>query len=230
MASSSTQYESLAYELNDILENTYKHVRRTHTAPASIWMDNIIKFEQSLSPHVALDSIINTQIYDWYEGTVINKLIVIMFQPYLLEGSYENYEYTLPPAHLHAVYKCIVYLIHCHNLNLNTKDYYNTTPRQYIMELTVYFGHTMPPKLKPYLFSCAWIVRNASRQYHLIKLGVSKAIERYLTRKKAAQIIKYRWLEYAYSPETRVGKKMIAGLSKDFYSLAATVDNSLERE
>jgi hypothetical protein len=206
----------LANYLNEVFNNML--LLDPNTLCSDI-VNEYIRFHKKYYDRVPMNKVFDMQLYDWYYGNVINKIIVLIFQPYL----YEQENTSKEQAH-DALSTCYL-LINEHGCSCDIPDYYGITPLAYVNDQTNEMKTNKNKKIPSYINEIVpafkFILRNGPQciliQQNMIRVWLKRHVER---RKKAVQVFEKRWLEILYNPYTRVGSNHIKNIESHFYSLA----------
>lgn len=180
-------------------------------------------FSETLKVFPSIVNYTNIQLYNWYYGNFLSKIVTMVFQPYL----YTDTETTITQLFekrfsniqiLDAIWVCY-YLISNRYCDPTIKDYYDETPYDYIDHFQK-DNKDLPYDIKKHIKSFLYIFNAGSDivllQQYYIKRWYKKYIKK---RKNAVSIIEKYWIEYMLNPNTIIGFQKMKQIENHFNSL-----------
>jgi hypothetical protein len=210
---------TLQNELDFALDYNFKvYIGKNEPFVSKIINDFISKEGKNID----ISLVFNTGLYDWYFGTIIHKLLIYVFQPYLIFKTFpkteDKYKHMLSKLQIQDILNVIHKLIINNNVELNLLDVYDDTAFDYITKFTKN-NIIIPDILKEYIPAFKFVLRNGKNA-----INIQQKIVRawYLKRKQAVLTIENSFLELILNPDSELGKKKITNLSKIFRLLMST--------
>jgi hypothetical protein len=162
----------------------------------------------------------NFPLYDWYNGNILNKIVLMVFQPSLFCKSNDHCEHYLSENQINNALRACYDLITKYNCKHNYEDYYGST-------IFGYFNKDisklkLPSLLIKYIPAFRFIFRYGPNAINIQQMFIRHWYKKHLDKKrKAVQIIEKQWLEVMLCPYHNIGKRVIEKYKKHFYILAS---------
>ena len=175
-----------------------------------------IDYIGTLSSKSAFKSILNSTMYQWYYGNILNKIIMMVFQPYLylnVDGIEESEHKYLSKKQVQEALRVCYSMIVEFGVKYDQVDYYGQTIIKYLTR-DVLMIKNLPRYIVEYIPAFKFIFRNGPNVLQIQCSLVKNWLEK---RKRAAILIASYWVEILYSPYTRLGKSKIQKLACNFY-------------
>lgn len=204
--------EEKLLEFDAYIEQLFiQHANTNH----KIFTDAFAKYPEVL-PHL------NKTIHNWYYGTFLNKIITMVFQPYLYDPDWSNSkpfrrlsQIQIKDALWHAYY-----LVTHRYCDPEIRDYYDETPFTYVRTSEKTFI-PIDQDIYTYIPAFLFVLKDSSNAISKQQAHIRKwCMEYTLKRKHAVAVFEKRWLEIILNPDTKQGRKKIQKLSSHFYQLA----------
>lgn len=154
-------------------------------------------------------------MYNWYYGNFLNKIILLIYQPYL----YTNSNTYVSKSQAQDALRCCFKLITEYNCNVHEEDYYEWSILSYLYNVPC-MKKGIPEYLINFLPSFRFLFRNGTDCISIQKKFVRSWHEKYKTKRRSAvSVIEKHWLMVMYSPNTDVGMRKIKTLKEHFMGL-----------
>ena len=171
--------------------------------------------------------IYNSQIYNWYYGNFFEKLVLLIFQPYLYSidnntGITNNYEKRLSHPQIQDVIYVIYTLLRNRECNYSIIDYYDKTVLDTIRDYTD--NTDIPDDIRKYTKTLNLLFQDGGLEiYRVQRKWLKRWIRRYRERKlkerkRAVSVIESAWLELLLNPDHPIGIRHLQRLSINFYA------------
>lgn len=202
------EYAVLAGQIHDLAMEQYPNIE---------W-DDIMNFMcRSNEKMTRADwrRVLNTPIYDWYYGNILNFIITIAFMPDLGERG------PMDKRNIRKAINFVYKLLEEDMIDLTMNDYYGTSPIDHInfMFMKVVNPYKIPRRivvntaycdmLLEMLYALENVVKNHVRIRNITNHYIRGWIRRHRKKVAAAQTIQAYWREYAYNPYTPFGERML---------------------
>jgi hypothetical protein len=208
--------ENLAQILDGMLDESFRNHIGTSVKFAS---DTLNKFKALYEKELKItdiSKIYNACIYEWYYGTIIHKLLLFVFQPYLFLDFKNKYDTILSKIQILDILSVIYYILINNNCDVTIKDYYECSVIEILM-LVEKNANILPNELKEYLSAFKFLTRYGNRILNIQQMMIRKYVHHITMKKKrAVSTIEKYYLELILNPDTEYGKKKINQLAMRF--------------
>jgi hypothetical protein len=187
-------------------------------------------FSDAFAKYPTIYKNLNQKIYEWYFGTFLNKIVTMVFQPYLYDPDWESlvplteqrYR-SLSDIQIRDALWHTYYLIINNHCDSTIKDYYDVTPFEYVSSardsrtpVDDYIYHYIPSFEYVLKYGTSVVLK----QQEYVKRWYSRYIKK---RKHAVSVFESRWLEVILNPYTRHGCKRLKQVEDHFYQVAKSL-------
>lgn len=190
-------------------------------------------FTTALEKFPQVKPYLNTTLYDWYFGTFLNKIVTMVFQPYLYDPDFDYWQISgrydsqsqpnlkrLSHVQLRDALWTLYHLIINDYCDPSVKDYYDLTPLEYI-STTNKLLIILDQDILDFIPRFSFILRHGKSLVQFQQSFVKKWYSEYMRRRRAAVgVFESRWLEIIMNPDTAPGKRKFQKIQAHFYELA----------
>lgn len=187
----------------------------THAGTDKLFFEDLIgSFEKEWKDaNVNIANCLNAPAYMWYYGNIVHGILTCIAYPYF----YEDDPPRLTKCQVREAVRVIYKLLLKYDLELDAKDYYEMSPKEYVLELRGMEDTAYKDEID-LLFHVMFRTRRMNRCQ-------VKSVQRYLKWKRehlkaAVAVIENRMLETIMSPYTAIGCRLIKKRASRFYELA----------
>lgn len=178
-------------------------------------------YSEAFKRFPTITSYTNLQLYNWYYGNFLSKVVTMVFQPYLYSDSLCNDLFEKRLSHiqmLDSIWTCYFLIVHGY-CDPAVQDYYDDTAYSYVANFHK-DSKDLPYDLRRHIKSFMYIFRAGKDIVLIQQYYVKRWYKRYIKRRKSAvAIIEKHWLEYILNPNTRVGYRKMKAIEKHFQSI-----------
>lgn len=212
----------LISQFNKFIDESFLKCSNTNVKIFSAALD---KFPE-IKPHL------NNTLYDWYFGTFLNKILTMVFQPYLYDPDSgipirERYDskscpniMRLSDMQIRDALWTVYYLIINNYCDPTIKDYYDLTPAEYVSTANKSLI-ILDQDILDYIPQFSFILRRGKSLVTLQQSFIKKWHTEYIRkRREAVAVFERHWLEVIMNPNTTPGKRKFKQLQSHFYQLA----------
>jgi hypothetical protein len=188
-----------------------------HAGTDQLFFEDVIgSFEEEWErANVNIASILNTPVYKWYYGNIVHGILTCIVYPFFCMDDPPRLTKFQVREAVRVIYKLLLK----YDLEVDAKDYYDMSPKEYVLELRGMEDTAYKDEID-LLFHVLFRTRRMN------KCQV-KSVQRYLKwnreqkrRKAAVVVIENRVFETMLSPYTALGCKLIKKRALHFYQLA----------
>lgn len=196
---------------------------------------NVKIFSTALDKFPQVKPHLNNTLYDWYFGTFLNKILTMVFQPYLYDPEFgipisERYDSASQPnikrlsdVQIRDALWTVYYLIINDYCDPTIKDYYELTPTEYVSTANKSMI-CLDQDILNYIPRFLFILLHGKSLVKLQQSFVKRWYAEYMRkRRQAVAVFESRWLEVIMNPDTKPGKRQFQQLQNHFYELSEQV-------
>lgn len=210
--------EVLAQILDSKLDEGFKLFAGTETKFVSDIIKDFKNIYKNEIAELDISEVYNSLIDEWYNGTIIHKLLLYIFQPYLFTNTQEQssrFDLVLTKVQIYDILRTIYDFITHKECDPTHKDYYENNALEALESFDTI--EKLPICLAYYLPCFGYIIRNSENvvelQQKMIRVYLKK---RLIQKRNAVKVFEKYFLEVLLNPYNICGKRKVEKLAMNF--------------